>query len=292
MILRLLAGLFAVLSLAACEAPAPAPQTQQGTPALWLVENETGDTAGWLFGTIHALPDGANWETPAIADSISRADRLVVEVRDLDPALLSRTLRDLAHDCPCPPVYSRLPSGQRAALADIAAQSGMDTDSLDDLETWAVALALARGGGGLDAANGADTAIMKNFVDRPIEELEGAASQLAIFDRLPEAAQRAMLVDVIRARDEDPESAQQLAAAWLRGDLASLEAETMRGLGAHPALYRALFADRNERWMRRLIPLFSGSDRALVAVGTAHMMGRDGLVARLRQEGFTVRRIQ
>lgn len=292
MISRLLAGLFAVLALAGCDSPPPVSQAKQGTPALWIVENASGETAGWLFGTIHALPDGARWETAAIANAIGKAERLVVEVRDLDPALLSRTLRDLAHDCPCPPVSARVAPGQRAALAELVADSGTDAGSLDDLETWAVALALARSGGGLDAANGADLAIMMDFADRPVEELESAASQLVIFDRLPEAAQRAMLVDVIRARTEDPDSAQKLAAAWLRGDLAPLEAETMRGLGAHPALYRDLFADRNERWMERLLPLFSKSNGTLVAVGTAHFLGSHGLVALLREEGFTVRRIQ
>ena len=91
MIGRILAlALALAAALAACGGPEedwPPP-----SPALWEVSGPDGET-GWLFGTIHALPEGVEWETPALEAALDRADALVVEVANLGedglPALLA-----------------------------------------------------------------------------------------------------------------------------------------------------------------------------------------------------------
>ena len=75
MIARLLA-LAGALALAGCGAPErewPAP-----SPALWEVTGADG-ARGWLFGTIHALPDGVEWRTPALDEALTQAATLVVD---------------------------------------------------------------------------------------------------------------------------------------------------------------------------------------------------------------------
>lgn len=259
---------------------------------MWQVEKPRGEVSGWLFGTIHALPVEAEWRTPTLERVLDRAGMLVVEVRDLDPQSLRKEFDRLARDCPCPPLASRLPPGKRASLDAALAKAGVSNGGLDGVETWAAALALARDGGGVDPANGADRVLIARFAGRPVEELEGSARQLAIFDRLPEDAQRAMLGEVLRSSREDHGSALRLARAWLGGDLETLEVETRRGLGVHPALQRALLLDRNHRWLPLVDPLLNARTRPLVAVGSAHLLGPDGLVAMLEAKGYIVRRIQ
>lgn len=290
--IRTLFAILLLLGAAACGERAEQAPTTPATPALWEVEDPRGEVTGWLFGTIHALPNGARWETPALERVIEDAGVLLVEVRDLDPDRTAAILKRLATDSPGPPLAERLAPSARDRLTRLLASKDVPLDRFDNLETWAAALALSRVAGTTPAANGVDRAMIARFADRPVAELEGAADQLAIFDRLTERDQRTLLTAVL-AEQSDPEAdARMLAEAWLSGDLAKLERVTRRGLLADPALYQALSAGRNAAWLGQIVPLLERGQRPLVAVGTAHMLGPDGLPALLAAQGYRVRRLQ
>ena len=278
-----------LLCLAGCDRQ-DEPRQGAAKPALWAIEDREGDPLGWLFGTIHALPDGTQWEGPALTRAIDDARLLVVEVSDLDPKRVAAILTRLATDEPGPPLAERLSDPARRKLTDLLLKERVPRNRFDNLETWAAALAVSRLGASTAVGNGVDHSIIARFAGRPVAELEGAAAQLAIFDRLPERDQRSLMAAVLAERDEADEAA--LAEAWLRGDLAELERTTRRGLLADPALYEALAAGRNAAWLGRIIPMIESGQRPLVAVGTAHMLGPDGLPALLAASGYRVQRIQ
>jgi hypothetical protein len=286
-------ALLSCLLLAACGQEREAePEQPPAAPALWVVEDADGAIAGWLFGTIHALPDGARWQTPALDRAIAAADVLVVEVRDLDPARLTAEFERLARDDPGPPLAARLPPRTRSELAELLEREGASSRQLDGLETWAAALALAQFGDAVKPGNGADKALLARFSGRPVRELEGAADQLAIFDALPERDQRTMLAAVVVEQSRAETDAAALARAWLAGDTARMARLARTGLLADPALYEVLLAQRNRSWMAAIVTMLEQNQRPLVAVGAAHQLGNDGLPALLRAEGYTVRRIQ
>ncbi|WP_133365247.1 TraB/GumN family protein [Qipengyuania sediminis] len=270
----------------------PPPPTQIATPALWVIDDQAGAPIGWLFGTIHALPPGARWGGAALDHAVDEAGVLVVEVRDLDPARIAESFAARARDEPVPPLESRVAQNQRPALAAALARNPRAAHAADRLETWAAALVLARTGSGLEPGEGADKALLAQFAGRPIVELEGANAQLAIFDALPEPSQRRMLGIVLREL-ADPEAAgRALADAWLAGDLERIERAARTGLLADPALERALASGRNAGWLATLLPIIEAGQRPLIAVGTAHMLGTDGLPALLASQGYRVRRVQ
>lgn len=289
---RAFLAILLLCGLAACSDRAAPMRADEPKPALWAIEDREGATLGWLFGTIHALPDGVRWETARLAGVIDRAGVLVVEVRDLDPERTAAVFNRLATDEPGPPLAARLPSEARADLADLLASRNLAAGKLDGLETWAAALTLARYAGTAEAANGVDKAVVARFGGRPIAELEGAADQLAIFDGLPERDQRKLLAAVLAEQGDPAADARALAEDWLAGDLAALERQTRRGLLADPALSEALAAGRNRAWLQKLVPMLEAGRRPLVAAGTAHMLGPDGLPGLLAARGYRVRRIQ
>lgn len=284
-------ALLASALLAGCTPQQPA-QQQSGAPALWVVEDADGGTAGWLFGTIHALPDGAHWRTSAIDDAVERAAVLVVEVRDLDRQRLAVAFEKLARDRPGPPLAERLSPGARRQLATLLAREGTSARHFDGLETWAAALALAQFGDAVEPGNGTDKALLASFARRPVVELEGAADQLAIFNALTERDQRAMLAAIIAEQSRTEPDRGALARAWLAGDTARMERLARTGLLADPALYEVLLARRNRSWMAAIVPMLVRGERPLIAVGAAHLLGRDGLPALLTAAGYTARRIQ
>lgn len=283
-----------ILALAGCS-DAPGKDQTEGpppNPLLYEIANPDGSVDGWIFGTIHALPDGIGWRTPAIAAIVDEADLLVVEVgeltgRDAGPSIYF----SLAQSPGLPPVAQRLPVELRPRLAALMERGGIAPDELAREETWAAAIALARVEAVGDPANGVDRALIADFSGRPVRQLEGLRGQLTIFDQLPEAQQRVMLAAVVRESERVRKDPERLQRAWLAGDAAAIEQSTREGFLADPPLRDALLTGRNRRWVKALVPMLEQSPRPLIAVGTAHLVGPDGLAALLEANGYRLRRI-
>ncbi|MEN2785846.1 TraB/GumN family protein [Sphingomonas qilianensis] len=270
--IRLL-GLVAALLLASC-----GPRATDARPAMWRVSD--ADTEIWLLGTIHALPPRVAWETPAVARAIAGADTLVTEI----PAGDTATFERVAQGSGLPPLVERVAPAQRAAAAGYGAR-------LDGLKTWAAAVTIAAGpmqAAGASAEHGLEGALAARFAGRRRVALETQAGQLALFDTLPEAAQRVLLARAI----DDPAGYAQTLAAWRAGDVRTLAADFERAFAGAPVLQQVLVTRRNARWSAWIARRMAAPGRVLVAVGAGHLVGRQSVVAMLRAWGLKVERVQ
>jgi uncharacterized protein YbaP (TraB family) len=284
---RALLALLAALALASCAKPEPA------TPALWQVEGPSGEQA-WLFGTIHALRDPVDWRTAKITSALASSDRLVLEVAEIgDGQEIGKIFARLGQSPGLAPLEMRLIPQDRAELRSDMSAAGLAPGALDGLETWAAALALQQAVAareGLDTSNGIDRALVRGWT-KPVEELEGAAAQLEIFDRLAEDDQRALLLAMLHGGDSG-EEADRLARAWAQGDMALIGRELEGDFLADPELREALLDGRNRAWIEKLEASLANGSRPFVAVGAAHLAGPEGLPALLSAKGYKVTRVQ
>lgn len=289
MILRLFAGLLAALALAACSAESePAQDWPAPSPALWHVTGADG-AEGWLFGTVHALPEGAAWETPLVDQALGKAGVLVVEVADLgDSDAAQAAFAHRAHSPALPPLTERFAADQRDTVAALIAASGRSESDFAEIETWAAALLLAGGERLGDPALGVDRALLTRGM--AVQGLEGFTAQYDVFDRLPQAEQADLLLAVAEeVAAADPAGS---LSAWLTGDVASLERRAFAGMMGDAELRAALLDDRNAAWIAPIAALLDGERKPFVAVGAVHMLGDSGLPALLAARGYTVTRIQ
>lgn len=286
-ILRLALALGALLAVAACEQE-PARQWPAPSPALWHVTGPDG-AEGWLFGTVHALPEGVTWQTPVLDDQLGKAGVLLVEIAQLtDTTGASEAFEQLAHTPRLPPLLARVDPARRAQVARLLEDSGLSEGAFADVETWAAALMLSGSGRVGDPALGVDRALLRQ--GPRAEGLEDHRSQLAIFDALPPAEQTDLLVAV--ARETAADDGEQALEDWLRGDMAALERRADAGMMGDPQLRDALMDGRNRAWVERIGAALAAGRKPFVAVGAAHMLGPQGLPALLAERGFTVTRIQ
>jgi uncharacterized protein YbaP (TraB family) len=285
---RLLA-LAALLGLSACGEPGldkedwPAP-----SPALWEVSSAQGPR-GWLFGTIHALPDGAEWRTPAIERALESSNLLVVEIADLASSSEAAASFNRVSTSPgLPPLLARLPAGKRDRVRVLLRQADMSEGKFAAVESWAAALILANAVKPYDNANGVDRALLGE-AGRTVG-LESYTAQFALFDTLAEEDQVQLLLAVAdEARRGDGEDH---VTSWLTGDMDALRREAEDSLLADAELREVLQTGRNRAWAVRIAELIEAGERPFVAVGAAHMLGAEGLPALLAARGYTVRRIQ
>ncbi len=272
------------LALAACSSE-PARDWPAPSPALWEVTGANGQR-GWLFGTVHALPDGVAWRTPVLEQALADSSVLVVEIADLaegDGGLFER----VAHTPGQMPLSQRVEDDERMALTALMERAGKQDRDFTDTESWAAALILSSAIRSGNPANGVDRALMAK-ADR-LAGLESFAEQYALFDTLSEADQSDLLASV--ASEAAAGGNSNTIEAWLTGDIEVLEHALTGGMLEHPALREVLLVRRNRAWADKIDTMLA-TERPFIAVGAGHVVGADGLPALLTERGYTVTRIQ
>ena len=285
---RLGALALAALLLVGCHrAPAQA-RPGGASPALWEVTGRQGQH-GWLFGTIHSLPDGVRWETPVIDSALGRTGVLVVEIANLSDSAAGKAAFDAAsRRGGLPPLLSRIPASERPEVGAALARAHLSESDFAQVETWAAALGIASTQDPGDTGNGVDLALLNRRL--PVVGLESFAEQFAMFERLSDAEQAKLLH--FAAAPQAADGTTKIAGSWLKGDLSALEREAMDAELSDPGLREALLVRRNEAWAAHIAALLREGKRPFVAVGAGHMLGSAGLPALLAAQGYTVRRIE
>lgn len=262
------------------------------TPQAWVVRD--GDTEITLFGTIHALPRGTQWLTPALAARFDAADTLVLEaVMPDDPQALMPLIAEIGMPAGMKPIAERVPAAMLPKVTATAIAAGVPMAALDRMESWLAAVTLgdaALQGLGISADQGVEAQLTARARARnmPIIGLETPEQQLRYFDGLPQADQTAMLLatidDVANARADMA----SMLALWQAGDVDGIARDFDTEMQATPLLRKRLLVDRNTRWADWLAGVMQRPGKHFVAVGAGHMGGPDGLLAQLRARGLTV----
>jgi uncharacterized protein YbaP (TraB family) len=266
-------------------------------PALWKVADR--DTTIYLFGTIHLLPRGTQWQSPTFAAAAQQADSLVVEtIIDAEkPAELGAVMARLGVSPGLPPVEERVPAAKREALASAIAKSGMPATAFDRMETWAVAFALLGSQFRtmeLRQDEGVEMVLKQSFkaAGKPIGQLETNEEQLRFFDALPESAQRALLEGALEQPDVVKAQFGAMLSAWTRGDVDTIARTFNADMGDSPALRDVLLKRRNANWARWIEGRLQQPGSVMLAVGAGHLAGADSVQTMLAKRGLRVTRVQ
>jgi uncharacterized protein YbaP (TraB family) len=286
--MRSFAALAFALTLALAGCGEPAREWPQPSPALWEVSGP-GEARGWLFGTIHSLPEGAEWRTAAVDRALAGSSVLVLEIANLDDKEAAKVAFERLATTPgLPPLSQRVPAEDRPALAAFLDRAGMADGDFPHTETWAAAIVLANRARGRDPATGVDRELMAKA--RQVEGLETFEEQYGAFDALPPPEQADLLLAL--AAEAGGQADARRVEDWLTGDLASLARDSANGVLADPELREALQAARNRRWAERIAELLARHEQPFVAVGEAHMFGEESLPGLLKERGYSVKRVQ
>jgi uncharacterized protein YbaP (TraB family) len=303
---RRLAGVLAA-ALLACAGPAPDAVTPEqpaprATPPLWRATAPgAGTGALYLLGSIHMGTRQMLDLGQLVEEAYRRSDELVVEVdvKRLAPeevvALVQRhgtfapprTLRDALS----PAVFGQL----EAYLVE----RGVLLANVEQFKPWFVSFVVAQlelQAAGYEVELGVDHVLMERAsAEKPIVQLETAASQLQMLDRLPATLQELMLKDILARVDHFPEEVAELIYAWKAGDEARLEDLVFSPLAQFPELevfYDLVFFQRNERMTSKLAELLGDGRTRLVVLGAGHMLGSRGIPTQLVERGYRVRRLE
>jgi uncharacterized protein YbaP (TraB family) len=122
---------------------------------------------------------------------------------------------------------------------------------------------------------------------KKIVGLEPVDLQLGMFDKVSEADQERMVLQSV-GPDSSARMLTKIKDAWATGDTKTLDHLLNEGLKGSPGLFKALVTDRNSSWIPKIAELIQGNEDALVVVGAAHLVGKQGIVQMLRDKGYVV----
>lgn len=266
-----------------------------GRPAMWKLSD--ADTHIFLFGGVHMLPKGVDWQTGWVNTVVDSADMLILELSPEEQAQAPQVLADLSSDGLDIPLEDRIPPQLTDELDILAGRARVSRAQLDGMESWAAALLLSNAtsrNASLSLSNGTEAILTKRFkaLGKPISGLETAQFQLSLFDRLPQRTQDALLAQTIGEANNAGTKTDALIKAWTSGDVDSIALYADGELRSVDGLARPLLTERNAQWAQWISDRMQQPGTILISVGAGHLVGEDSVQNMLTEKGYTVTRVQ
>ncbi len=255
---------------------------------LWRIER-AGEPVSHLFGTMHLGDPRALKILDHVRPVLEHSDQVVLEILPDALAMFEVNRRMIL---PPDQSLSRIIGPELfEKVSKVAAERGLPAFMVERFHPWAMAITLAMP---KDAGAAMDQIIYQDAQDagKKLRALETPAEQMALFEKLPLRLQIKMLEQVVRDPKRMERELKALIAAYLDRDLDRLQEISRRETaGEDPELAewfeKRLIGDRNRRMFERLLPILKKGP-TLVAVGALHLPGKEGLLQRLRDEGYSV----
>lgn len=283
---------------------------------LWKI-SKNGATVGHLAGTMH-IGRAADALPPAFQAALKDADELLVETTLNTDNKLENTMRDnpelagyvamLMMDKRGRPLAQSLGKARldkvRRTLQRYSSKPVLLPDDAP-LAPWMAYMMLSTGlkPRGYSHEHGTEEKLFAQAKKQntPVSELEGLET-LLVFDKLPENTLLRSMDLTLAAPQQYIADRGKLAAAYRRQDAKTLWNMAFRDpmqdkLPAadrkiwHDFLTKDLLENRNRAWLPKITAKLD-KGRTMVAVGALHLFGDYGLIALLRQQGYTVEAVK
>lgn len=276
----------------------PTQETVQ-RPLLWKVSD--ADNSVYLLGSFHLLK-ADDYPLPAEVDrAFDDAESLLFEVdpRDMNsPETMAAARKYMEYESG-KSLSTVLPKATLEKLDKMMAAGGSSVQAMEQSEPWAVSLGLIMGitqSLGFKQELGLDRSLMERAAKagKPAAGLETVDAQLHALDSVPYAEQATGLDEFLDDPMKAAKQMQDMHAWWRAGDVAKLDSELRVEMATKtPVSYKLLDVDRNNAWLPLIEQRLTGSrkDDTLVVVGSLHLLGKDGLVEKLRAKGYKVERV-
>lgn len=263
---------------------------------LWQIQSDQNTV--YLLGSVHLLSDG-DYPLPAsFQAAFDDSDALLMEI-DLDDLSVLEVAASLAEKSRIKgdsTLQATLGAQRWLEANQIAKQIGLDLADYQKVKPWYAAMLItqhAMRDARFEPRLGVDQFFATQAIraDKPIDGLETFDEQIDFFDSLSTELQIQLLVQTLNDVDEYADDMQLLVERWRSGDVAFLAEELLAGFKGYPELNDILISKRNAAWLDRVVALTRSNQDYLVVVGALHLVGPDGLNARLTELGLAPKQL-
>lgn len=283
----------AIFLLASCNAQTQAPKLQTNkddNTLLWEVSGNGLKQPSYLFGTFHLMCKDDIHLGEQLRKAINASDEMYLEMDMDDPALLlggmllmnmkeGKQLKDFYTDEEYKKVESFFADTLGTPIGMLQRMKPMLLESLLYPKMMAC-----------KTMSGVEEELMKlaKAGKKEIKGLETMEFQAAVFDSIPYAEQAKDLLKTIDSLPQYRQYFDTMLTVYKNQQLTQMETlfnKTEFGMEDNKDI---LLDNRNKNWVGQLKVIMKAK-AVFVAVGAGHLPGKMGVIALLKQEGFTVR---
>ncbi|KKB09355.1 TraB/GumN family protein [Devosia chinhatensis] len=268
----------------------------QAAPALWKVSD--GDSAVWLFGSVHLLPPDLDWRSPRLDKIMSKVDRVYFEAdisieAQMEVAPLSFQL-GFSQDGRL--LSEKIGPDLTDRLRSAAETYGLEMPLLLTMEPWMAATTLSFGPLqelGYDPLLGVEQILAQDVPKERQGYLETTEQQLSFLAGGSMDEQISMLEATLKTLDATQGDIDVMVNAWMDGDPEALGEVFIGQMGEFDdGMVTRLIDERNHHWTDQIATMLETNESALLVVGAAHLVGDISVVRLLEGRGFTSERVQ
>jgi uncharacterized protein YbaP (TraB family) len=258
---------------------------------LWEVSKDNHSI--YLLGSIHYLRKENFPLHKSIIDAFDASKRIVLEIdlNRISPGVAQKVTLDKAVYRDGQTLQQNVSQETYQLAEQRASKLGIDMKVMAPMKPWFVALTLAAikfQQIGLDPNLGVDHYLAERAKrsGKSTGGLETLEFQIGLLDQLSKRDQESLLRETVVELDLLDTNINQIVQAWLKGDSDSLEALLLAGMKEYPEVHEKIIVDRNRRWVPQIEKIFAQGDGAMVVVGAAHLIGKDGVIEMLKARGY------
>ena len=273
-------------------------QQSDSTPPLWEVRS--AGNAVYLLGSIHVGRGDMYPMGKAVETAYQKSTIVALEA---DPANQQAVIAAISASLYQPPetLREKLPGPLLARLSRTLERSGIALEQVLPMRPFLVAITLASieyAKAGFDASLGVDMhfASRARRDGKQLVELESIEGQMALMNNMSGPLQESLLHITLESVDngEIPLLVGSMVRAWKSGDREKLlDAVSAEERKLSPTLAREfhlkLMTDRNVAMVAKIEAMLKGTDAYFIAIGAAHLLGKDSIVQILSEKGYQVR---
>lgn len=264
-------------------------------PALWEIRDD--DSAIWLFGSFHVLPEDTVWRTDLFDSVLGDAERVIFEA-DVRPAAVAQ----LGAEAFVRGVYTdgtmltdRLGDAVENQLRAEATGIGLPMGSILAMRPWMATNTITLHALAVEGyrAEGVEFVLQPQLPESQLGFLESGDQQLEVLAGAPEDEQIAMLTATLDQLDAMPKLMDKMLGSWVKGTPEALGGLFLMEMGGfEDAFLDRLIYARNENWIDPLQAMLAENQENLVIVGAAHLIGDGSVLDLLDRAGYDIERIQ
>jgi uncharacterized protein YbaP (TraB family) len=268
-------------------------------PLLWQVSDE--DNTVYLLGSFHMLKAEDYPLAAAVNKAFDDAEKIYFEVSpdELNNPDRVKSIMKAGFITGGTTLKQSLHAETWRRLQKYCEANRLPLDTFQTMKPWLAAVTIAS----LEIAKAGylpDLGLDKHYMEmadiarKETVGLETLSQQFGVFDQMDPKEQELFLNQTLKDM-QDPRQLHELHKRWRNGDAEGLlQLLRQNTVNEIPEFYRRLNSERNRAWVPQISAFLRENHEgsALVVVGSLHLLGPDGLIELLKQQGFRAVRMQ
>ncbi len=256
---------------------------------LWQVSGNGLQQPSYLFGTFHLMCKDDIHFSDQLKVAVGRADKVYMEMDMDDPAtMLSGLFLMNMKDKTLPQLYTA--ADYKKVGVFFKDSLGISLTTLQKIKPFFLEAMMYPKMMPCKTISGVEEELLKvaKLQKKEIKGFETIEFQAGIFDSIPYEEQAKELlksIDSLANNKKEFDTMMNVYKSQRVGEIENLFSKSESGMEAHKDI---LLDNRNKNWVGQLKTIMK-TDKVFVAVGAGHLVGKQGLIALLRKEGYTVK---